>query len=114
MLHPNTTSSQISVFGSVGVVISANPIALLTFLHSSWLLSPSMWVPLSSLSNSSPKHILSELLSLACPQRSSIIYRPFNDKRKSGKQNQTQHEHCKSSLSLHLQKSLFDICCSSG
>lgn len=107
MLHPNPSSSQISVFGSFRVVNSANPIALFSFLHSwSLLLSPSTWVPLSSHSNSSSKHILSELLSLAYPHHSSIIYRPFNDKRRSGKKNQTQHECCKSSLSSHLQKRL--------
>lgn len=107
MLHLNASPSQISVFGSFCVVISANPSALFTFLHSCWLLlSPRMWLSLFAHSSSSSKHILSESLSLACPHRSSIIYRPFNDRRKSGKQNQTQQERFKLLLSLHLQKSL--------
>lgn len=106
MLHANTSPSQMSTFGSFRVVVIANPIALFTFLNSWWLLSSRVWVPLFSHSNSSSKHILSESLSLACPHHSGIIYRPFNDKRKSGKQNQTQQEHFKLLVSLHLQKSL--------
>lgn len=105
MFHSNTSPSQISVFGYFCVVIIANSFALFTFLHSWWLLSPSMWVPLF-LIQIFPQSTFHQLLSLAFPHHFGFIYRPFNDKRKSGKQTQTQQEHCKLSFSLHLQKSL--------
>lgn len=109
MLHANTSLSQISEFGSFCVVISANPSDLFTCFSSlllAGMLSSSLCVSPFSHSESSSKCISSDVLSLACPHHSIIIYRPFNDRRKSRKQKENEWEHCKLSPSLHLQKIL--------